>query len=238
MKALSLALWMLASPARSEDLAEFSQPLYRGVESVADGVYGLLRGHLLSAFLPNRLSGKMSAVPCETSERIFAELLRRRQEKTWRRLIAERPAGSMGIQETVAWQRSAVNAHASAFADALVDALVFRYQLERFGQDSGTYASTFSNWDPKFSLSAGMLGGAYLYVAGLRGDFAIGPLQVDFDALSGASLQSALLNGNARKLVALTFARKHSPLAFTSEWGVKAGRIASERVGVNYATRF
>src|SRR2546423_788411 len=73
MKALGFLLLLLAAPARSEDWAESAAPVYRGVEAVADGVYGLVRGHLISAVLPGGLSRRMSAVPVGTSDKIFAE---------------------------------------------------------------------------------------------------------------------------------------------------------------------
>lgn len=238
MKAIALLLLVLAAPARAEDWAESARPVYRGVETIADGVYGLLRGHLISAVLPGRLSRRMSAVPVQTSDQIFSDRLRRRQENASRRLIEERPIGPVGPAETAAWQRSAVNAHATAVTDAVADALVRRYQLERFGKDSGAYASNLANWDPEFLLSAGVLGGAYLYVAGLRTDFNVGPLRVDFDTSTGNALRGALQNGDGRGLAALTLRRRGSPLSFKTEWGLKDGRMASEKVGVNYSARF
>ncbi len=238
MKALAIALLILAAPARSEDWAESVQPVYRGVEALADGVYGLVRGHLISAVIPGGLSRRMSAVPLGTSDKVFTERLRYRQEKTARRLLEERPAGPMGIAEAAAWQRQAAGAHVTVLTDAVADALIRRYQLERFGKDSGAYASNLSNWDPGFMASAAVLGGAYLYVAGLRTDFNIGPLRVDFDTRPGSAVQSAILNGDVRGLAALTLSRRGSPVSFKTEWGVKDGRMASERVGMNYSSRF
>jgi hypothetical protein len=237
MKALAVVL-LLASSAQADDWAESARPVYRGVEAVADGVYGLVRGHLFSAVLPGRLSRRMSAVPVETSDRIFADRLRYRQERASRRVLETRPVGPVGRAETAAWQREAAGAHATAFTDALADALVRRYQLERFGKDSGAYASNVSNWDPEFLVSAGVLGGAYLYVAGLRTDFNMGPLRVDFDTSTGNALRGALQHGDGRGLAALTLRRRGSPLSVKSEWGLKDGRMASEKVGVNYSARF
>jgi hypothetical protein len=238
MKALAISLLLLAPGAHADDWAESVQPMYRGVEAVADGVYGLVRGHLISAVLPGGLSRRMSAVPVSTSDKIFAERLRYRQEKAARRMIEERPVGPMGPAETAAWQKSAFNAHATVVTDAMADALVRRYQLERFGKDSGAFAANISNWDPEFMASAGILGSAYLYVAGLRTDFNVGPLRVDFDTRPGSAIQGAIQNGDAHGLAALTLSRRGSPLSFKSEWGVKDGRMASEKVGVNYAARF
>ncbi len=238
MKHMALAVLLLACPVRAEDWAESARPVYRGVEAVADGVYGLVRGHLFSAVLPGRLSRRMSAVPVGSSDKIFSDRLRYRQEKAARRLLEERPVGPMGAAEAAAWQRSAVGAHATALTDAVADALVRRYQLERFGKDSGAYASNISNWDPEFIASAGVLGGAYLYVAGLRTDFAAGPLRIDFDTCTGQAVQHALQNGDGRGLAALSVARRGSPLSLKTEWGMKDGRVAAEKVGVNYSARF
>lgn len=238
MKVLALALLLLAAPAPCEDWAESIQPVYRGVEAVADGVYGLVRGHLFSAVLPGGLSRRMSAVPLGTSDKVFTERLRYRQEKTARRLLEERPVGPLGPAEAAAWQRGAASAHLTVLTDAMADALVRRYQLERFGRDSGAYASNPANWDAEFIASAGILGGAYLYVAGLRTDFNVGPLRVDFDTRPGSAVQGAIQNGDARGLAALTLSRRGSPLALKSEWGVKDGRMASERVGLTYSSRF
>ena len=125
MKALAIVL-LLASAAQADDWAESARPMYRGVEAVADGVYGLVRGHMISAVLPGRLSRRMSAVPVGTSDKIFADRLRYRQEKTSRRLIQERPVGPMGPAETAAWQRSAAGAHVTVLTDAVADALIRR----------------------------------------------------------------------------------------------------------------
>ncbi len=238
MKVLAIVLLVLASPLRAEDWAESARPIYRGVEAVADSVYGLVRGHLISAVIPGGLSRRMSAVPVATSDKIFADRLRYRQEKAARRLLEERPVGPMGQADASAWQRNAAGAHVTVLTDAVADALIRRYQLERFGRDSGAYASNLSNWDPEFVVSAGVLGGAYLYVAGLRTDFNVGPMRVDFDTRPGAAVQGAILNGDARGLAALTLSRRGSPVSLKTEWGVKDGRMASERVGVNYSTRF
>ncbi|MEQ1918365.1 MAG: hypothetical protein ABL955_04140 [Elusimicrobiota bacterium] len=240
MKTLAIGLLLLASAGvvNAQDWAETAAPVYRGVEAVADSVYGLVRGHLISAVIPGGLSRRMSAVPVGTSDKIFADRLRYRQDKAARRLLVERPVGPMGIAEAASWQRAAAGAHVTVLTDAVADALVRRYQLERFGRDSGAYASNLSNWDPEFMASAGVLGGAYLYVAGLRTDFNVGPLRVDFDTRPGSAVQGAIQNGDARGLAALTLSRRGSPVSLKTEWGVKDGRMAADRVGVNYSSRF
>lgn len=238
MKRFTLSLMLIACGAHAGDWAESARPVYRGVEAVADGVYGLLRGRLISAVVPGRLSRRMSAVPVETSDKVFAERLRCRQEKAARRLLEERPVGPSGRSEADAWQRRAASAHVTVLTDAAADALIRRYQLERFGRDSGAYASNPANWDPEFLLSAGVLGGAYLYAAGLRTDFDVAGVRVDFDTRPGSALQGALQGGDGRALAALTLSPRGSPVSLKSEWGLKRGSMASEKVGVSYSTRF
>lgn len=239
MKALLvLAALTLTASADAGDWAESARPVYRGVEAVADGVYGLVRGHLISAVLPGGLSRRMSAVPVRTSDEIFAERLRYREEKAVYRLVELRPIGPMGPAEASAWQKRAVGAHVTAMTDAMADALVRRYQLERFGKDSGAYASNIANWDAEFVASAGVLGGAYLYVAGLRTDWTMGPVRVDLDTATGAALRSALQNGDGSSLAALSLRKKGSPLSLKTEWGMTAGRFETEKVGLNYSARF
>ena len=238
MKTLALALMCLACPVRSDDWAESARPMYRGIEAVADGVYGLVRGHLISSLIPDRLSNRLSAVPVETSDRIFAERLRHRQEKATRRLLEERPLGPISSAEAATWERRAVRTHATVVTDSVVDALVSRYQLDRFGRDSGAYAANFSNWDPEFIFSAGLISGAYLYVAGLRTDFNIGAVRVDFDTRPGSAMPGAIQSGDASGLAALTLSRLGSPLSLKTEWGIKHGHMASERVAMNYSARF
>ena len=226
-----------SAPCRAEDWADAARPVYRGVEGVVDGVYGLIRGHLFSAMLPGRLSRRMSAVPVGSSEAIFAERLRARQERATRRVLESRPSAS-GPAALAEWQDSALRAHTTVVTDAFADTLIRRYQLERFGKDSGAYARDPRNWDPEFLSCAAVFGGAYLYVAGLRTDWNMGPVRVGLDARPGAALRSAAQNGEGRGLAMLTLSRRGSPLSLKTEWGVAGGRMTGERVGLNYSTRF
>lgn len=239
MKALLVlaALTMTAS-AQAVDWTDSARPVYRGFERVADGVYGLVRGHLISAVLPGGLSRRMSAVPVSTSDAVFAERLKYRQGRAADRLLETRPVGPMGLGDAAAWERGAVNAHVTAVSDAMFDALVRRYQLERFGKDSGAYASNLENWDAGFMASSAVLGSAYLYVAGLRTDWTMGPVRVDFDTKSGGALRAALQGGEKHGLCVIALRRTGSPLSLKTEWGMTAGRFGAEKIGLNYSTRF
>ncbi len=236
--ALAAALLLtLAGPARAEDW-DAARPMYRGVERVADRVYGLVRGHLFSAVLPGRLSRRMSAAPAATSDALFAQRMARRQVRARERILEARPMGQASSPMALAaWRDTAISLQTTAISDALADTLVKRYQLERFGEDSGEYALDPRNWDPEFLASATVLGGAYLYVAGLRADWTVGALRVDLDSPAGPSLANAAREGEGR-LAELRLSPRGSPLSLRTAWGLRGGRLASEQVGLAYSTRF
>ena len=57
-------------------------------------------------------------------------------------------------------------------------------------------------------------------------------------ARPGEAVQRAIQTGNARGLAELSFSRRGSPFSLRTEWGVKDGRAAAEKIGVRYAARF
>lgn len=237
-KALAAVLLLaLAGPARADDW-DAARPVYRGVERVADRVYGLMRGHLFSAVLPGGLSRRMAAAPAASSDAVFAQRMARRQERVRQKVYETRPLGQASSPAALAgWRDAAISAQTAAVTDALADTLVFRYELQRFGEDSGRYALDPRNWDAEFLASAGVLGGAYLYAAGLRADWTAGPVRFDLDSPAGPALASAARSGEGR-VAELRLSPKGSPLSLRSAWGLRAGRLASDLVGVGYTTRF
>ncbi|MDX6769384.1 MAG: hypothetical protein SF051_07615 [Elusimicrobiota bacterium] len=239
MKNLLAAALLLffAGPARADDW-DAARPVYRGFERVADRFYGLMRGHLFSAVLPGRLSRRMSATPAASSDAVFARRMARRQDRARVRILEARPLGQASTPAALAvWRDTALSAQTAAVTDALADTLVTRYELERFGQDSGRYALDPRNWDAEFLASATVLGGAYLYAAGLRADWTAGAVRVDLDSPAGSALASAARSGEGR-LVELRLSPRSSPLSLKSAWGLRRGRLASEQVGLAYTTRF
>lgn len=234
---LALLLVAAAGPARGDDW-DAARPMYRGVERVADRVYGLMRGHLFSAMLPGRLSSRMATAPSASSDALFATRMARRQARVRERVIEARPLGQASTPAALAaWRHTAISAQTAAVTDALADTLVARYQLQRFGEDSGRYALDPRNWDAEFLASAGVLGGAYLYAAGLRADWTAGPVRVDLDSPAGPALASAARSGEGR-VAELRLSPKGSPLSLRSAWALRGGRLASDQVGVGYTTRF
>lgn len=227
----------LAGPARAQDW-DAARPVYRGVERVADRVYGLMRGHLFSAVLPGRLSRRMTAAPAQSSDLVFTARMARHQDRARVRILEARPLGQASSPAALAaWRDTAMSVQTTAVADALADTLVSRYQLERFGRDSGRYALDPRNWDPGFLASATVLGGAYLYAAGLRADWTAGALRVDLDSPAGPALASAARNGEGR-VAELRLSPRSSPLSFKTAWGLRGGRFANEQVGLAYSARF
>jgi hypothetical protein len=231
-------LLLTAAGARAEGWGEAAKPVYRGVEAVSDRVYGLMRGHLFTAVLPGRLTRHMGAVPAKSSEALFFERLDRRQERAARRILDSRPgAAQAGPSAMSAWRDAALREQTAVLTDALADALVGRYELERFGRASGDYATNRRNWDPEFLASATVLGGAYMWAAGLRTDWTMWGLRVDFDTVNGAGLKAAAQGGEGR-LGEVALSRRGSPLALRTEWGLRDGRLANSRVGLTWASRF
>lgn len=239
MKNLLAALLLLglATAARADDW-DAARPVYRGFERVADRVYGLMRGHLFSAVLPGGLSRRMSATPSASSDAVFARRLASRQERARARILEARPLGQASSPSALsAWRATALSAQSAAITDALADTLVARYELQRFGEDSGRFALDPRNWDAEFLASATILGGAYLYAAGLRADWTVGSLRVDLDSPAGPALAAAARGGEGR-LAELRLSPRGCPLSLKTAWGLRAGRLSSDQFGLTYAARF
>lgn len=237
-RALAAALVLaLAGPARAEGW-DAARPMYRGMERVADRVYGIVRGHLFSAVLPGNLSRRMAPAPAGSSDGVFAQRMARRQERARVRILEARPVGQASTPAALAsWRDAAMSVQTTAVADAFADTLVHRYQLQRFGEDSGRYALDPRNWDAEFLASATVLGGAYLYAAGLRTDWKAGAFRVDLDSPAGPALASAARSGEGR-VAELRLSPLRSPLSLKTAWALRGGRFASESVGLGYTTRF
>ena len=82
-----------------------------------------------------------------------------------------------------------------------------------------------------------MLGGAYLYAAGLRADWTAGAVRVDLDSPAGPALASTARNGEGR-VAELRLSPRGSPLSLKTSWGLRGGRLASDTVGLGYSKRF
>lgn len=238
MRTVLAGLLLLAAVSARAEGWEAARPVYRGMERVADRVYGLVRGQLFSAVLPGGLSRRMAPAPAGSSDALFTQKMARRQERARVRILESRPLGQASTPAALAdWRETAISAQTAAITDAFADTLVARYELQRFGEDSGRYALNPYNWDAEFLASATVLGGAYLYAAGLRTDWIAGPLRVDLDSPAGPALASAARDGEGR-VAELRLSPRSSPLSLKSAWGLRGGRLAPESLGLAYTTRF
>ena len=240
MRLMILALALAAAPARAGDWTDAAAgPAYRAVETVSDGVYGLLRFSLFDPLLPDRLSQRLGDAPEESSYAGFSVELKSREERAWRAALESRPLGEAATPAAVSdWSRRTFRSETSAAGDALAQSLAARYQIARFGRDSGDFASDFRNWDADFLASAALFGGAYVYLAGLRADWTAGPLLVALDVKPGSALRGQIESGECAGLASLRLSPRGSPFSLRTDWGVHGARLASERVGLGYSLAF
>ena len=222
----------LPAAARSEA----GRPVYRLAETLSDGVYGLMRGHLFSALLPRRLTGKMARAPRRDSYGVFRARLSRTHARAARRAMDARPDGQAATPAAQAeWRRLVRDEEVDALADAFASTLVERYELERFGRDSGAYALDPGNWEPRFLASASVLGSAYLWAAGVDADWDAGPVRVGVRLAPGWRWRMAA-DGGGRRLAGIELSRRGSPLSLRAEWG--SSGPAAERTSLVWERRF
>lgn len=235
---LALTLAASALPVSAEGWTDAAaRPAYHAIETVSDRVYGLMRGDLFTPLLPGRLSQKMSSVPSGDSYSAFTAELRRRQERAARR-DAESLQGVTTPQAQTEWRRRALTAHREAALDALAHTLLGRYQLDRFGKDSGEYAKHGEHWDREFLTSGLLLGGAYAYFAGVRAGWNAGPAHIGLDLRPGQALRSSIENGSGAGLASLRVSPRGTHLTLRTDWGLHSGRAQAQRVGLSYSNRF
>lgn len=224
----------LAVPASAREDA--GRPVYRLAETLTDGVYGLMRGHLFAALLPRRLAGRMAPAPDRDSYGVFRARLAKTHARAARRAMEAVPAGAAATPAAQAeWRRLVRDEEQDALADAFASTLVDRYQLERFGEYSGTYALNPGNWEPGFLASASVLGGAYLWAAGVDAGWDAGPVRVGLRLAPGWRWRMAA-GGHGRRLAGLELSRRGSPLSLRAEWG--ASGPAAERTSLVWERRF
>ena len=235
MKALIAAplAVLLAIPALG---AEPGRPVYRLAEGLSDGIYGLMRGHLFSALLPRRLAGRMARAPEKDSYAAFSARLSRNHARVARRAMSARPSPTeAGPSAEAKWRDLVRDEEQDALADAFASTMVDRYQLESFGKESGSYALNPGNWEPGFLASASVLGGAYLWAAGVDADFDAGPLNVGMRVAPGWRWRAAA-DGGGRRLASLELSPRGSELTLRAEWG--ASGPAAEKTSLVWERRF
>ena len=213
------ALVLAAANASAAERPAKAPGAYRAVEKLSDGAYNVLRGTLFSAVLPSRLTRHMGRVPKTDSYEAFRGRLSR-----------------MGPITPARDSREAANERLNSVRDAFISTLVDRYKLELFGKKSGDYALDTKNWEPGFLLSAGVLGSAYLWAAGVDAGIDAGPARLELGLAPGWRWRAASAGGSGRRLARAELSPRNSSLALKAEWG-DSGPMA-ETVGVSWTRRF
>lgn len=210
------------------------RPAYRVVERVSDGVYGFMRGTLFTSVLPRRLTRDMASAPRQDSYAAFRAELAKNQSRARRRIIDARPEGAAASPAALAkWRSLARDEEQDALAGAFASTMVDRYKLEAFGESSGAYAKDRRNWEPGFLAPAAVLGGAYLWVAGVDAGWKVGPARVGLRLAPGWRWRAA---GQARRLASVELSARDTPFSVRADWGGSGPE--AESVTVAWSQRF
>jgi hypothetical protein len=224
----------LALPAAAQRPGGAGRYAYRAVERVSDGVYGLMRGTLFTSVLPRRLTRDMAAAPEQDSYAAFRAELSKHQLRASRRIVDARPQGVVASPASLAkWRTLARDEEQDALAGAFASTMVDRYKLEAFGESSGAYAKDRRNWEPGFLAPAAVLGGAYLWVAGVDAGWNAGPARVGLRVAPGWRWRAA---GEARRLASVELSARDLPLSVRADWGGTGPE--AEAVTVAWTQRF
>jgi hypothetical protein len=219
------------------------RPAFRAVESISDGVYDVMRLRLARLLLPRALSSDLSGLPREESFGRFSRNLSRRQERYMDRARQSYPNqqvdGRYDERRMAQWRRWVIEQQQTVVFNALEQTLLERYALERFAQDSESYVTHPSRWDPSFLMTAGIVGGALVYTHGLNADATIADWRVAVNLRAGDAFRRAIQSGDVTHgLASVELGPRGSPWSASVDWGADHGRLIAERVGVDYRLRF
>jgi hypothetical protein len=245
MKRLSVLFLLAAVPARAAvpgAVEGVTRPAYRVVERVTDGVYDALRSYFMGGVLPDRLSRGLEQSPNTDSYDLFANELSRRESRAVARLREAYPVVAAGQSPSTdqmnRWRSQVVQEQMEVVLDSFKDSIIERHRLESFGRYSGQYAKDRRNWSPDFLVPASILGGAFLYVNGMRADLRLKDLRVELSLRSGMLLREALNGAAAPRLAGIELGYRDRPLKVTADWGMARNRRPEERVGLRYSLRY
>lgn len=236
---LSLAI-ILPTPARAAEsllgkemggtVSGAANPAFRLAQGVSDGVYNFMRSHLISAILPEGLTRSLRRAPQGDSYTLFKKHFHDNEVRALRRWAAAPPTqdATLATEEQVA-----------VLIDSFQDTMLGRYDLQLFGKATGQYAKDRRNWDAGFLTMAGIMGGAFLYLNGLRADAAVGPMRLGIDLRAGHKLRRALQGAaNASRVAGLELGYKDHPLTLAAQLGLSRGSLQAESFGLNYRFRY
>lgn len=225
-------------------VSEAMHPAYVFAEGISDGIYRMLRSHLIAAVLPDAMARNLGRSPRKDSQAQFESNLHRGETRYLQRVRdafpehheADVQAGDARLRQ---WQTWAGEEQLSVLIDAFRDTMVQRHDLEGFGKASGRYALDSRNWDPSFLATAGILGGAFLYVNGLHASTRVGAVHLGLDVRSGLKIRNSMREeGDLTRLAGLELGYKDKPLRLATEWGLNRGNFRNEQVGLKYSLRY
>lgn len=255
MKGLSFALLLSAclcargqalaggvSQGEPDFLEASAAPAYHAVERLSDGFFSVVRSHLIGSLFPSRLARHLGDAPRAGSFSTFAARFREKESRFLGRASAGYPAPDRGglrsPAKVAAWQAHLAEGQFSVLTESLGDSLLQRYKLRAFGRRSGRYAADRRNWDPGFLAMAGLVGSAILYIDGLHTDVQVRGLKAALDLRPAMKLRRAFEAGAGSRLAGLELSYRSCPVALQADWGLKAGRLAAERIGLRYALKY
>lgn len=221
-------------------------PAFGLVEGFSDRLYDLMSLGLMSRILPGGLSRDLKKSPKGDSYLIFDQKFHEKEYRFLQRLhdTYPRTAGGIGGQQAdparyQEWQRWAGNEQLSVMIDALKDTILERYKLEAFGQKAGDYAKDKRHWDPAFLATAGIVGGAFLYLNGVHARTSLSDLQVGIDMAAVKGVVDAIENeGDKGRAAGIELSLKDRPFFFNTDWKVDHGQARIDIYGLKYRRRF
>lgn len=221
------------------------KPVYRAAERISDRTYDVLRSYVVRPALPGRLSRSLRAEPDGDSYQVFKARLRRNEARYAERLRESYPIAQIGqggeVQDRLrAWRAWAQEEQQSVVVSAFGDALMQRYGIDRFGKASEKYAGQRRNWgDPGFFTMAAIVGGGLAYANGVHARAPMGPLRLYVDLRAAYLVQRAIQSGDPRARIGdVDLGYRGFPLRLTTAWGVDAGHVRDELVGLKGSMRF
>ena len=218
-------------------------PAYRVVEGISDGVFDFMRRCVIGPIFPPRLTRSLKAAPQKDSAALFNRNLYENESRYLARIQAAYPITDGqrpgAVSQARAWSVWAAREQLDVAAQSFKDTLISRYQLELFGRSSQEYASDRRHWDPGFLTMAGVLGSAVLYLNGMHTTVQIGAVKLGVDLAPGLRFSQALRGeGSGHGLASFELGLKDKPLTVATDWGITAGRLRHERIGLSYRLRF
>lgn len=221
------------------------RPVYGVVEGLSDGIYDILRVHLVGNIFPSRLTKELKAPPKEDSFAQFDRNFHDNELRFFRWIHENDPNRVVGYgqrtnyAEQENFKRLAAERQLSVLLSSLTQTALGRYQLERAGKNAGKYAQNTRNWDPSFLAMAGVIGGGVLYIDGLHANADIWDVRLGIDLRAGHRIRSAVENGSRlEEMGCVEAGYKDNPFTLSACSELEKRQVKLGRSGLRYQIRF